>query len=413
MARILIVDDSFVARMSLSNIMISLGHIVVGEAIDGFQAFEEYAKLKPDIVTMDLTMAGSDGIQATAAILAEFPDARIIVVSARQDNRIIINALEQGARHFIIKPVSKDKVMVVLNNVLQQTFDKQKQIELIRCLKKTYDSDASLQAGNKQRSARVLIVDDSAVARKLLREIITELGHMVVGEAANGTQAFVEYTNLHPDLVTMDLTMEGLGGAEVISKIIAVDPQARIVVISSMEVRKGIIDALERGARHFIVKPIRKGTVATVLNNVLQQEFNLQKHIEYVRKLKKAEASLALVEGDTKKVVPPYAISIADKNLLHVFINQSITLTSCETLFWELEEHLSGTPLRVLLDFGTMSSLEEQLLIKINELIEAIESNFGIVKGISNDKKFVDRITSTQIKNKANALADVLNFFEH
>ncbi|CQR73072.1 Chemotaxis protein CheY [Sporomusa ovata DSM 2662] len=413
MARILIVDDSFVARMSLSNIMIALGHIVVGEAIDGIQALEEYTKLQPDIVTMDLTMAGSDGIQATAAILAEFPEARIIVVSARQDNRIIVDALEQGARHFIIKPVSQDKVRAVLNNVLQQTFDKQKQLELIRRLKKTYDNDASLQAGNQQRSARVLIVDDSTVARKLLREIITELGHMVVGEAANGTQAFVEYANLHPDLVTMDLTMEGLGGAEVISKIIAVDPQARIVVVSSMEVRRGIIDALERGARHFIVKPIRKETVATVLNNVLQQEFNLQKHIECVRKLKQAEDSLALLENDAKKVVPPYAISIADKSLLHIFINQSITLTSCETLFLELEEHLTDTPLRVLLDFGTMSSLDDQLLTKINELIEAIENNFGIVKGISNDKKFVDRITSTQIENKANALADILNFFEH
>lgn len=411
MARILIVDDSFVARMCLSNIMIALGHIVVGEAVDGKQAFDEYARLKPDIVTMDLNMDGSDGVQAMSAILAEFPEARIVIVSARQENKIIFDALERGARHFIMKPVSPEKVIVVLNNVLQQTFDKQKHLEFISRLKKTYDSDNSLLAANKHRSARVLIVDDSAVARKILREIITELGHVVVGEAANGAQAFVEYAKLHPDLVTMDLTMEGLGGAEAISKIVAVDSQARIVVISSMEVRLGIIDALERGARHFILKPIRKDKVAIVLNNVLQQEFNLQKHIECLRKMKERENSLVLVDA-AKKVIPPYAISISDKNLLHVFINQSITLTGCQTLFLELEEHLNSTP-RVLLDFGTMSSLEEQLLIKINELVEAIENNSGMVKAISNDKRFVDTIVATQIENKANALADILRFFEH
>ncbi|MBP2663639.1 MAG: response regulator [Firmicutes bacterium] len=411
MARILIVDDSFVARMCLSNIMIALGHIVVGEAVDGKQAFDEYARLKPDIVTMDLNMDGSDGVQAMSAILAEFPEARIVIVSARQENKIIFDALERGARHFIMKPVSPEKVIVVLNNVLQQTFDKQKHLEFISRLKKTYDSDNSLLAANKHRSARVLIVDDSAVARKILREIITELGHVVVGEAANGAQAFVEYAKLHPDLVTMDLTMEGLGGAEAISKIVAVDSQARIVVISSMEVRQGIIDALERGARHFILKPIRKDKVAIVLNNVLQQEFNLQKHIECLRKMKEREDSLVLVDA-AKKVIPPYAISISDKSLLHVFINQSITLTGCQTLFLELEEHLNSTP-RVLLDFGTMSSLEEQLLIKINELVEAIENNSGMVKAISNDKRFVDTIAATQIENKANALADILRFFEH
>ena len=411
MARILIVDDSFVARMCLSNIMIALGHIVVGESVDGKQAFDEYARLKPDIVTMDLNMDGSDGVQAMSAILAEFPEARIVIVSARQENKIIFDALERGARHFIMKPVSPEKVIVVLNNVLQQTFDKQKHLEFISRLKKTYDSDNSLLAANKHRSARVLIVDDSAVARKILREIITELGHVVVGEAANGAQAFVEYAKLHPDLVTMDLTMEGLGGAEAISKIVAVDSQARIVVISSMEVRQGIIDALERGARHFILKPIRKDKVAIVLNNVLQQEFNLQKHIECLRKMKEREDSLVLVDA-AKKVIPPYAISISDKSLLHVFINQSITLTGCQTLFLELEEHLNSTP-RVLLDFGTMSSLEEQLLIKINELVEAIENNSGMVKAISNDKRFVDTIAATQIENKANALADILRFFEH
>ncbi len=410
MARILIVDDSFVARMSLSNIMTSLGHTVVGEAVDGKQAYEQYASLKPDIVTMDLTMNGCDGVQATAEILADFPDARIIVISARQENRIIIDALEHGARHLILKPASADKVALVVNNVLQQTFDRQKQAELIRRLKQAYESE-NVSKDNKYRSARILIVDDSATARRILREIITDLGHEVIGEAANGTQAFVEYIDLRPDLVTMDLTMEGLGGAEAISRIMAIDANARIVVISSLEVRQGIIDALERGARHFIVKPICKEKVAAVLNNVLHQEFNLQKHIECVRRLKEDKRSGGLLEQDTKGIVPPYAISVLDNNLIHIFIDQSLTLTSCQTLFLELEEHLHDEP-RVLLDFGTMSALDQELLANFSQLIENIERYSGTVKAVSNNKRFVDKIALTQLEHGTNWLADILRFWE-
>ena len=136
--------------------------------------------------------------------------------------------------------------------------------------------------------ARILIADDSAVARKSLRETVTALGHLVVGEVVSGSQAFVEYTKLKPDVVTMDLTMQGLGGAEATSKILATYPKARIIVISAMEERRVIIDALERGARHFIIKPISHDKVAAVLNNVLQQEFDRQKHMECVRKMRRS-----------------------------------------------------------------------------------------------------------------------------
>lgn len=412
MARILIVDDSFVARTSLANMLEELGHIVAGEAADGQQAVAAYARLTPDLVTMDLTMKGSDGGQAITDILARYPQARIIVVSASQEEKSIIDALERGARHFIVKPASLDKIEFVITNVLNQNFDQQKHMALVNKLKQQCASSAGCPQGGHQH-ARVLIADDSAVARKILRQIISELGHQVVGEAANGAQAFVEYAKLHPDLVTMDLSMEGLGGAEAISKIVAADPAAKIIVISSMEVRLGIIDALERGARHFILKPIRKDKVAAVLDNVLRQEFNLQKHIECLRKLKASENSPALPEQEVRKPVPPYAISIADKSLLHVFINQSITLTGCQTLFLELEEYLTGEQARVLLDFGSVVALDEALLLKLNELVEAIRDNSGMVKAIASDKKFVDQVAATEFVNKTNGLADILHYFEH
>lgn len=411
MARVLIVDDSFVARMCLSNILTTIGHTVIGEAANGNQALERYASLVPDIVTMDLTMADSDGLVAITNILAEFPEARIIVVSARQENKIIINALENGARHFIMKPVCLDKVRLIVNNVFQQNFDREKHVALIHCLKKAYEN-GDFVTNKKVCPARILIVDDSAITRRILREIITDLGHEVIGEAANGAQAFVEYVKLHPDLVTMDLSMTGLSGAEVISKIVATDRNARIVVISSTEVRRGIIDALERGARHFIVKPIRKEKVAVVLKNVLQQEFDLQKHREYVRDLRESENSAFLVEQELKTAIPPYSISVWDKSLVHICINQSITLNSCQALFLELEEYLNGES-RVLLDFGLMFKLDKELLLNFNELIATVKSNAGMVKAVSNNRRFVDTIMATQIESKTNYLGDIIKFWDN
>jgi len=258
--------------------------------------------------------------------------------------------------------------------------------------------------------ARILIVDDSAVARKSLREIVAELGHIVVGEVASGSQAFVEYVKLKPDVVTMDLTMQGLGGAEATSKIIATYRDARIIVISAMEERLVVIDALERGARHFIIKPISREKVAAVLNNVLQQENNLQYHLERVRKMKGLKNATTPAGNCAIQCLPPYFISVQGNNLVHVVINQSLTLTSCQSLSLELEEHLTGTP-RVLFDFGTMSRLDGALLVSFNNLIEKIENNSGMVKAISNNKRFVDSIAEIQIGNTTNLLANVLRYF--
>lgn len=260
--------------------------------------------------------------------------------------------------------------------------------------------------------ARILIADDSHVARKILRNMVVAQGHVVIGEVANGTQAFVEYTKLKPDVVTMDLTMQGMGGAEATSKIMAAYPNARIIVISAMEVRKGVIDALERGARHFLIKPIQPEQVAKVLNYVLQQKFDLQKHRERVRKLKVVEDSLSLVDNQENKITPPYDIRVQDHNLVHVMMNSSITLTSYHTLLLEMEEHLNSKS-RILLDFGSTLKLEQEILVKINEFIQNIENRSGMVKAISSNKNFVNMIVDIKTENKANLLADILRYFEN
>jgi len=220
----------------------------------------------------------------------------------------------------------------------------------------------------------------------------------------------VEYTKLKPDVVTMDLTMEGLSGAQATSKIIATYPEAKIIVISAMEGRRVVMDALERGARHFIIKPVSKEKVATVLNNVLQQDVDLKKHLERVRKMKGADDEISIMGSAGHEYLSPYIIKAQGGTFVHVVISPNISLMSCQSLALELEEYLTDKA-RVLFDFGTMLKLDEALLVKLNELVETIENNRGIVKAISNNKSFVDSIVNIQIDNRANLMGNVLRYF--
>lgn len=259
---------------------------------------------------------------------------------------------------------------------------------------------------------KVLIVDDSAVARRLLKEIILSLGHTVAGEAANGAQAFAEYVRLKPDLVTMDLGMEGLSGAQAISRIIATNPEARIVVVSASEERSVIVDALERGARHFLVKPIQKETVAAVFSNVLNQPFDLQKHQERVRRLKGTNKEVSIVGNEPHCAgVPPYAICAQDKRLVYVTLNSCLTLTSWQSLELELMEHLQEK-VRLLLDFGLTARLEDALLEQVNRLIARVEEQSGQVRAVSGSKRFVEQVGLWQSTNTPNRLEDILQYYD-
>jgi two-component system, chemotaxis family, chemotaxis protein CheY len=116
--RYLVVDDSVFARKNLAKMINSFGGEVAGEAGDGCTAITEYARTKPDIVLMDITMPQMEGIEAVERIVRQHPDARIVMVSSvgYQDN--ILAALQKGARHFVQKPVKPDVLYEIIRYVL-------------------------------------------------------------------------------------------------------------------------------------------------------------------------------------------------------------------------------------------------------------------------------------------------------
>jgi len=119
MARILIVDDAKFMRMTLSNILTKANHVIIGEAENGREAVEFYREHKPEIVTMDITMPEMSGLQAVKEIKKEFPEAKIIMCSAMGQQKMVVEAIEAGAKDFIVKPFDELRVTDAIKRVLQ------------------------------------------------------------------------------------------------------------------------------------------------------------------------------------------------------------------------------------------------------------------------------------------------------
>jgi two-component system chemotaxis response regulator CheY len=120
--------------------------------------------------------------------------------------------------------------------------------------------------------ARILVADDASFMRQMIREIVAEEGHEVVAEASDGVEAIEQYKKHHPDLVTMDIVMPRRSGIDAVKGILEVDPTARVVMCSALGQETLVQEALQAGARDFIVKPFKPEAVTATLRKVLEKE---------------------------------------------------------------------------------------------------------------------------------------------
>ena len=119
-----------------------------------------------------------------------------------------------------------------------------------------------------QSALRVLLVDDTAFMRRMLKDILTRQGFEVVAEAGNGREAVKAYHEAHPDLTIMDITMPEMDGIAAVREIIGQDPAARIIMCSALGQMELIIEALEAGGRDFVVKPFLPDKVLEAVRKV-------------------------------------------------------------------------------------------------------------------------------------------------
>ncbi|WP_027633889.1 response regulator [Clostridium hydrogeniformans] len=117
--------------------------------------------------------------------------------------------------------------------------------------------------------AKVLIVDDAAFMRMMIKDILEKNGFEVVGEASNGLKAVELYKKEKPDVVTMDITMPDMDGIEAVKEIKAFDPNSKIIMCSAMGQQTMVMDAIRAGAKDFIVKPFQADRVLDAIRKVI------------------------------------------------------------------------------------------------------------------------------------------------
>lgn len=123
---------------------------------------------------------------------------------------------------------------------------------------------------NQHSDFKFLVVDDSEFARKSIIKVLTNLGGRLVGEAVSGQDAVEKYQALRPDIVFMDITMPGMEGIDALELILRNDNSAKIVMVSSLSHNDLVKDALKKGAKHFVTKPVQNAPMAEIVKFVLE-----------------------------------------------------------------------------------------------------------------------------------------------
>ncbi|MBA7542773.1 Chemotaxis protein CheY [subsurface metagenome] len=117
---------------------------------------------------------------------------------------------------------------------------------------------------------RVLLVDDLSFMRMVQKDILSGSGYDVVGEASDGLEAVEMYESLKPDIVLMDITMPNMNGLDAVNRILAADPQAKIIICSALGQQKLIVEAINSGLKDFIVKPFKAEKLLSAMARALE-----------------------------------------------------------------------------------------------------------------------------------------------
>jgi len=121
LAKVLIVDDAKIMRMTIKKMIEKIGHTTIGEAKSGYEGIEQYKLLMPDLVTMDITMPAdqgiADGIEAVKKIISFDKNAKIVMITSHGEQEKVIQAIQSGASNYLLKPLKEDKLIEVIDKL--------------------------------------------------------------------------------------------------------------------------------------------------------------------------------------------------------------------------------------------------------------------------------------------------------
>lgn len=230
--------------------------------------------------------------------------------------------------------------------------------------------------------AKILIVDDSVIMRRNLKSMLVQSGHTIVGEASDGVEAYREFGRLLPDLVTMDITMPVMNGIDAVKKILATYPDAKIIMISALDQRNMVFEAIQNGAKHYILKPVTVEKILETINEVLK-----------IKTVDETTSSEAVIEKNA-----PLEIENKNGNFL-VRIRSDIESDKLDELQRAVQGFLYIKPLRVVFDFGGIGLLKEELLLPILGMMRQLHDAGGSVKALSNNHSFIESLKEHNADN--------------
>lgn len=246
MAKIMLVDDSKLVRKKLTDILTRAGHNIVCECERGDDALNAYRTYKPDIVTMDINMPGMNGIDATAEIRKNYPDAKIIIVSANNQEKMILDGIIKGASCFIVKPFSDDHVIRTVNRLAVDIIKEEKKKDLPSPKDLNFDENIS---------GLILIIDDSKLVLKMTSDILQKDGHNII-TSQTGKDGIELARTGNPDLIILDVVLPDFDGYDVLKELKKDEFTKNIPVImySSKTKKEDILLAMKLGVVDYISK---------------------------------------------------------------------------------------------------------------------------------------------------------------
>jgi DNA-binding NarL/FixJ family response regulator len=245
--KVIIVDDSSTMRAILRTILRSGDIDVIDQLSSGERLLQSIAQSAPDIVCMESNLPDCNGIDLLKSIADKHPDVAVVMFTAEHDPNLQRSAAEFGAVGFIHKPFSQDQIISELRKIVQSR----------RLQANAGKSSAQPNADVAKQAATItaVVADDSLAMRTLMIAILTGDGIKVVGEAVNGQEAVDKVAKLQPDIVCLDVVMPEMDGMEAMKQIRRANPVTKIMMVTSMNSREVVIEAVKEGAVGFIVKP--------------------------------------------------------------------------------------------------------------------------------------------------------------
>lgn len=252
---VLVVDDNASMRAALRGIVKADGHDVIGEAAEGKTGLAMIRQMKPDVVLLDMTMPGMDGL----AVLTEIKEAglatSVLVVSGSEDQALIQQAFSLGAIGYVTKPLNPGRIL--------KTFE---QIDIVN---KSRDDRRADDAAPAAPGRRCVIIDSDVGVRGLLKTLLAGESVEVVAEAGDGMQGLMAIDEHRPDLVFLDVDMPELDGLNVLRCLRAVHPNLSVIMATARAEGEVVKEALSQRVAGYLLKPVDSGKVLAAVRKAL------------------------------------------------------------------------------------------------------------------------------------------------